>query len=66
MLLAFYLIKQLQLLILPHPHLVFLLRGQMMGNPHKVVHTPALQRRQHNFNTTFAKKKKNNKKMYEA
>jgi hypothetical protein len=60
--LAFYLIKQLQPLILPHPHLVFLLRGQMMGNPHKVVHTPALQRRQHNFNTIFPKQQQQQQK----
>ena len=30
--------------MLPHPRLVFLLQGQMMGSPHKVVHTPAFQR----------------------
>jgi hypothetical protein len=58
MLLAlFYLIKlQPQLLILPHPRLVFPLQGQMMGNPHRVVRTPALQRRQHKFNKFFQRK----------
>ena len=38
--------------MLPHPRLVFLLQGQMMGSPHKVVHTPAFQR-----NLTLIKKR---------
>jgi hypothetical protein len=61
MLLVFYLIKCLQLIMVPHPRLVFLLQGQMTGNPHKVVHTPAFQRNLIQLKQEKTKKKRKGK-----
>ena len=49
--------------MLPHPRLVFLLQGQMMGSPHKVVHTPAFQRNLTQFKKRERREKRGEEKV---